>query len=166
MEQERTMQQTVLVLGATGRFGRNAAKAFQDAGWHVRRFDRSRDRLEEAVRGVDVIVNGFNPVYPDWARDLPRLTREVIGAARMSGASVIVPGNVYVFGESTPPPWSAESPHRAQNSLGRLRREMEETYAASGVRTILIRAGDFIDTEASGNWFDSDLPPEISRTLM
>jgi len=31
---------------------------------------------------------------------------------------------------------------------------MEEAYRASGVRTILLRAGDFIDTRASGNWFE------------
>ena len=55
------MPQTVLILGASGRFGRNAAQAFADAGWQVHRFDRRSDDLMQAVRGVDVIVNAWNP---------------------------------------------------------------------------------------------------------
>ncbi|MEM9852086.1 MAG: epimerase, partial [Pseudomonadota bacterium] len=51
-------------------------------------------------------------------------------------------------------PWSARSPHRAKNPLGQLRIDMEAAYRASGTRTILLRAGDFLDTEPSGNWFD------------
>ena len=45
------MQQTVLILGGTGRFGRAAAEAFWNAGWRVRVFDRKTDRLPEAADG-------------------------------------------------------------------------------------------------------------------
>ncbi|MCP4818375.1 MAG: epimerase, partial [Shimia sp.] len=45
------MTKTVLILGANGRFGRNAAIAFENAGWTVRRFDRSKDTLRQAVHG-------------------------------------------------------------------------------------------------------------------
>ncbi len=34
------MTGTVLILGATGRFGRNTGDAFRAAGWTVRAFDR------------------------------------------------------------------------------------------------------------------------------
>ena len=68
------MTQTVLILGASGRFGRNAARAFRAAGWTVRGFDRQTDTLEQAARGMDVIVNAWNPLYPDWARQLPGFT--------------------------------------------------------------------------------------------
>ena len=157
------MTQTVLVLGASGRFGRNAADAFAAAGWQVRRFDRKADTLSAAVQGVDVIVNAWNPAYPDWAAQVPRLHAEVIAAAKSVDATVIVPGNVYVFGADTPAPWSETSPRAATNPLGVIRRDMERAYRDSGVRTILLRAGDFLDTEASGNWFDQIMIPRLGK---
>ncbi|GAB4282511.1 MAG: SDR family oxidoreductase [Roseovarius sp.] len=149
---------TVLVMGASGRFGRHAAQAFAAAGWRVRRFERDRDDLGAAAAGADVIVAAANPAYQHWARVVPALHERIRAAALASGATVLVPGNVYVFGPDSPPPWGADSPHLAQNPLGRVRREMEEGYRAAGVRTIVLRAGDFIDTAASGAWFDRLLP--------
>ncbi|TMV07135.1 epimerase [Ruegeria sediminis] len=157
------MTQTVLVLGKSGRFGRNAAKAFAKSGWSVRGFDRRTDNLMIAAQGADVIVNAWNPPYPDWASQLPGLHRKVIEAAAASGSTVIVPGNVYVFGAGTPGPWSGATPHQARNPLGRIRIEMEEGYRASNVRTIILRAGDFIDTETSGNWFDRVMIKPLAR---
>ena len=148
------MTGTVLILGANGRFGRNAAQAFDAAGWTVRRYDRGRDDLARSARGADVIVNSWNPIYPDWSDQVPVQTRRVIDAAAETGATVLIPGNVYVFGQQTPAPWSGASPHLARNTLGRVRIEMEKAYAGSRVRTIVLRCGDFIDTTASGNWFD------------
>ncbi|WP_298851152.1 epimerase [uncultured Ruegeria sp.] len=157
------MAQTALVLGASGRFGRNAALAFRKAGWDVKEFDRSTDTFAQGARGADVIVNGWNPPYPDWARDVPVLTRRVIEVASNTDATVIVPGNVYVFGEDTPGPWAGGTPHQATNPLGRIRIEMEEAYRASTVRTIILRAGDFIDTKPSGNWFDQVMIKHLSH---
>ncbi|MFT7592799.1 MAG: nucleoside-diphosphate-sugar epimerase [Paracoccaceae bacterium] len=152
--QEPDMTQTVLILGASGRFGQNAANAFTQAGWTTRRYDRSQHNLAQAATGADVIVNALNPPYPDWEKQLPGLHAEVIAAARQTGATVIVPGNVYVFGQQTPGPWSETTPHNAKNMLGRLRIDIEAAYRRSGVQTIVLRAGDFVDTSASGNWFD------------
>lgn len=148
------MSGKVLILGARGRFGRAAAEAFWNAGWDVSRFDRSSDDLEHQARSVDVIVNAWNPPYDRWADEVPALTARVIEAARLNNATVILPGNVYVFGENAPDRFAADTPHAATNKLGRIRMDMEAAYRDSGVRTILLRAGDFIDTEASGNWFD------------
>lgn len=156
------MTQTVLILGATGRFGRNAAQAFHAAGWTVRKFDRQRQDLAEQARGADVIVNGWNPAYPDWARLVPGLHQQVRAVAKVTGATVIIPGNVYVFGSDTPAPWGPNTPHRATNPLGRVRIEMEAAYKREGIRTIVLRAGDFIDTEASGNWFDQIMIKSLS----
>ena len=158
------MPDTVLVLGATGRFGRNAARAFSQAGWTVRRFDRSRDDLRHAVQGVQVVVNGWNPPdYSSWDRDLLPMHRQVIAALRDTSATVIVPGNVYVFGEQTPAPWSETTPHAATNPLGRLRVLMEAEYRASGIHTILLRGGDFLDDMPSGNWFDRVMVTGLAR---
>ncbi|MGE4326307.1 MAG: epimerase [Pseudodonghicola sp.] len=159
------MAQVALILGAHGRFGRHAALTFAHAGWEVRRFDRKVDTLAEAAIGVDVIVNGWNPAYPDWPRLLPELTNQVIAAARQSGATVVLAGNVYVFGPTTPSPWSETSPRAATNELGRLRIAMEAAYREAGVRTILLRGGDFLDVEASGNWFDRMMIPALHRGI-
>ncbi|MCP4821749.1 MAG: epimerase [Shimia sp.] len=157
------MTKTVLILGANGRFGRNAAIAFENAGWTVRRFDRSKDTLRQAVHGVQVIVNAWNPQYYDWATDVPRATEDVIAAAKTVDATVIVPGNVYVYGAGNGGTWDVTTPHLAENPLGKIRRDMEAAYRDSGVQTIILRAGDFIDTEASGNWFDMIMAPKLAK---
>jgi hypothetical protein len=40
---------------------------------------------------------------------------------------------------------------------------MEQAYKDAGVRTIILRAGDFIDTEASGNWYDKIITAGIAK---
>lgn len=160
------MSETVLILGGTGRFGRNAAEAFWNAGWHVRLFDRAKDDLSQAAQGADVIVNGWNPAYTDWADQVPRLTQQVIAAARGAGATVIVPGNVYVFGKDAPQNFGPQTPHGATNPLGQIRIKMEAAYRASDVPVILLRAGDFLDTAASGNWFDLQMAPTLAKGVL
>lgn len=157
------MTGTVLILGATGRFGRHAAEAFWNAGWSVRTFDRNADDLMTAAAGADLIVNAWNPRYPDWAREVPALTARVIAAARASGATVLIPGNVYGYGAGAPDTIAADTPKRAANLLGRIRNEMENAFRASGVPTIILRAGDYIDTEASDNWFDMVVTGKLFR---
>ena len=83
------MSDTVLILGASGCFGRNAAEAFWNAGWNVRIFDRSKDDLATASQGAAVIVNAWNPAYTAWARDVPKFANDVIAAAKSSGATVL-----------------------------------------------------------------------------
>ncbi len=158
------MTQHVLILGASGRFGANAAKAFEAAGWQVHSFDRARDTLETAVLGMDVVVNAWNPPdYSTWGKDLLAMHRRVIAALKGRETTVIVPGNVYVFGAKMPGPWSEATSHSAKNPLGLLRIQMEAEYRASGVRTILLRAGDFLDTHASGNWFDLIMVKSLAK---
>ena len=154
---------SALILGATGRFGRNVAEAFWNAGWSVRLFDRTTDDLDTAAKGIDVIVNGWNPAYPDWEKQAMCLTRQVIAAAERHKATVIFPGNVYVYGSSAPDLFAPDTPHKATNPLGRIRIEMEEAYRASNIQTVILRAGDFLDTAASGNWFDKVMAPTLGK---
>lgn len=155
----------VLVLGGSGRFGRHAAEAFWNAGWQVTLFRRGGD-LTAAAQGMDVILHGWNPPYPDWARDIPGQTRQVIAAARASGATVLLAGNLYVYGKDAPSDLGPHLPHAAQNPMGRLRIEMEHSLREAGIPLIVLRAGDFLDTEASGNWFDSVMAKRLSQGVL
>jgi nucleoside-diphosphate-sugar epimerase len=139
------MAKTVLILGGSGKIGSYARDAFAEAGWTVRLYDRKAGNMVTAAEGVDVIVNGLNPPkYHDWDRLIPAITAQVIEAAKASGATVIVPGNVYNFG-ATGGEWSETTPHAPNTRKGRIREAMEQAYRASGVRTIVLRAGNFID---------------------
>ena len=157
----------VIILGARGRFGRAASWAFYEAGWDVLVFARVWDEaspqpnavpiegdafdsaaVARAAEGCDVIVNALNPPYPRWKHDLPRLNKNVIDAAKATGATAMIPGNVYNYGEAMPDLLTEKTPQVARTRKGRLRVAMEQACADSaedGVRTIVLRAGDFIE---------------------
>lgn len=179
------MSETVLILGAKGRFGRAACHAFHGAGWEVKAFARNWPqgaanpnyiRIEgdafdvkaaaQAAQGCDVIVNALNPPYQNWERDMPRITHTVISAAKHSGAAIMVPGNVYNFGKNMPPVLNEDTPHKAETRKGQLRIDMEKSYAraaSEGVQTFILRGGDFIERERTGNWFDSYITPKVGQ---
>jgi len=163
----------VIVLGAKGRFGRAAVTAFSQAGWEVTAFGRNwsdapvdgvtrvtgdaldPEVLSLACEGQDVIINAINPPYEDWAEKLPRITQSVIQAAQESGAHVLVPGNIYNYGADAPALLSETTPWHPTTRKGKLRVEMEQSYRAAGVPTIVLRSGDFFEREISGSWFES-----------
>lgn len=144
------MTQTALVLGASGGFGGQVALALQSAGWTVRRYQRGTD-MAAAAQGAQLIVNGLNPpAYHNWDKLIPEITTQVLDAGRASGATILVPGNVYPYGME-PGPWNADTPHRPVSRKGRIRAEMEARYRAAadrGQRTILLRGGDFLLPDA------------------
>ncbi|EBA12328.1 epimerase [Roseobacter sp. CCS2] len=145
------MKQTVLILGGSGKIGSCAADAFWDAGWEVRHYDRKTGDMVGAAAGADVIVNGLNPpAYHDWERTIPEITAQVIAAAKASGATVIIPGNIYNYGDQ-PGVLDENTPQIATTKKGRVRIKMEESYRASSVQTIVLRAGNFIDPAGNGD---------------
>jgi len=141
------MSGKVLVCGASGLFGGQAARAFQAAGWQVSHYRRGTD-MAAAAKGMDVIVNAMNPPnYHAWDRLIPEITDQVIAAGLASGATVLVPGNVYVYGDQSGP-WGPDTPHRPVSRKGQIRAAMEASYreaAGRGLRVIVLRGGDFID---------------------
>ncbi len=145
------MENTALVLGASGGFGGQVALALQAAGWQVKRYKRGTD-MAVAAKGARLIVNGLNPpAYHDWDRLIPEITASVLAAGRASGATLLVPGNVYPYGMQ-PTPWGPDTPHRPVSRKGRIRTTMEAAYREAaeggGPRTILLRGGDFLLAEA------------------
>lgn len=171
------MTGSVLILGSTGRFGRAAAAAFRATGWRVTEWRRPgveetpgvisgdiRDRcaLRRAAK-VDVIVNALNPAYPDWARDLPWMTEAVTDAATATGAAVLIPGNVYNYGRNLPPRLTSATPHVGDHRKAHLRIEMEAAFRAAGIKTIILRGGDFIDTVPGDNWFEGQIIAGVAK---
>jgi nucleoside-diphosphate-sugar epimerase len=142
---------TVLILGGNGKIGSRSAEAFTAAGWTVRHYDRKTGDMTKAAMGADVIVNGLNPpAYHNWEVLIPQITEQVIAAAKASGATVIIPGNLYNFGNQ-PGTFDETTPHLATTRKGRIRIAMEQAYRASGVQTIILRAGNFIDPDGNGD---------------
>ncbi|MEH6403758.1 MAG: NAD(P)H-binding protein [Sneathiella sp.] len=179
------MSGTVIILGANGRFGRAAVDAFNKSGWKVRAFARSwaidaaqdsatgvervtgdafdENDVAQASMGCDVIINALNPPYPRWRQDLPRLTNSVIYGAKKSGATVMIPGNVYNYGAEMPENLTENTDHNPTSHKGRLRMEMEETYRQSGIQTILLRAGDYFEQQKTGDWFGSHITANLDK---
>jgi nucleoside-diphosphate-sugar epimerase len=163
----------ILVLGAAGRVGRAAAEAFRDAGWQVTSLVRgtSADRaprgtqivevdardaesVADAAAGMDVILHALNPPYTEWPVLVPALSEAAIAAARAADATLIVPGNVYNYGSGMPELLDEHTPMRPTSRKGTLRVAMEARLRDAGIRTIILRAGDFYGGAGTGSWFD------------
>ncbi|MGX5803231.1 SDR family oxidoreductase [Bradyrhizobium sp. Arg314] len=166
----------IAILGANGRLGRVVGKAFIDAGFEVRAVTRTgkvpaelkgaiavagdaldRESLVRATEGVDIIFNGLNPVYTDWAKCMP-MAQNVMAACRANNTLHLFPGTVYNYGSPMPQVITEETPFHPTTEKGRIRCAMENLFRgeaeAGGVRTIVLRAGDFFGGTGSGSWFD------------
>lgn len=175
------MPKTVLVIGATGGIGGAVAKALVAHGWRVRAMHRdpeaagkkdglagiewvkgdamNRDDVVAAARGASVVVHGANPPgYRNWRGLAVPMLANTIEAARLAGARIMFPGNVYNFGPDAWPVLSEASPQHPFTRKGRIRVEMEEALRAAterGARAVVIRAGDFLGEGAPGSWFQT-----------
>jgi nucleoside-diphosphate-sugar epimerase len=93
----------------------------------------------------------------------------VISAASATGATVLLPGNIYHYGANMPALLSESTPARPSTPLGHIRLDMEQAYRRSstlnGFQTLVLRAGDFFgrDAAASGGWFDSHITANFKR---
>lgn len=159
------MTQTVLILGGSGKIGKHSAEVFWNAGWEVRHYKRGTD-MAQAARGADVIINGLNPPnYHNWAKTIPAITAQVIDAAQSSGATVIIPGNVYNFGDHGGV-WDENTPHRPVTAKGQIRVDMEAAYRAAGVQTIILRAGNFIDPGRDGDVYSMLMVNKVAKGVI
>lgn len=182
-----TATSTVLILGARGRLGGAAVRAFARAGWRVLAQVRpgaavralpgvqwlpvapqDTQALAAAARGASVVVHGLNPVYTQqaWREQVPVLTQAAIDVTRALGATLMLPGNVYNFGESMPARLFENTPQRADTLKGRLRIEAEarihEATLDGAMTAVVIRAGDFFGG-GTGSWFDQVLAKDLQR---
>ena len=176
----RTEHRSALVIGATGGIGGETATALLEHGWSVRALTRDVARAERdfarlgavqwvrgdamrdsdvvaAARGTHLIVHAANPPgYRHWrALALPMLDN-TIAAARANGARVVLPGNVYNFGPDAGAVVAENAPQHPQTRKGQVRVEMEamlRAAATDGVRSLVVRAGDYFGPHGPSSWF-------------
>jgi nucleoside-diphosphate-sugar epimerase len=177
-------KRTALVIGVTGGVGGAVAASLGTRGWRVRALSRrpesamhragSLGRIEwvkgDAMREADVvgaaagaslIVHGANPPgYRNWrGLALPMLDSS-IAAAKASGARILFPGTIYNFGPDAFPVLSERSPQNPRTRKGAIRVEMErrlEAAACAGVRTLIVRAGDYFGPPTGNSWLAQGL---------
>lgn len=181
---------TALVLGATGGVGGEVARRLLREGWAVRALHRDPDRVASAAdgfawirgdamvpqdvvaaaAGASLIVHAVNPPgYRDWDRLVLPMLDASIAAARATGARLILPGNVYVYGHDAGPNPGAAAPQTPRTAKGRIRIAMEARLRASGVPSLILRAGDFFGPRTTANsWFSTALvrPGQPVRTVL
>lgn len=175
------MKKTALVLGATGGIGGEVARLLVARGWNVKALHRdpqraaksgdgmqwlagdamNRDDVVSAAQGTQLIVHAVNPPgYRNWGALVVPMIDNSIAAARASGARILLPGTVYNYGPDAFPIIDEESPQRPVTRKGAIRVELEtrlQAAAADGVRTLIVRAGDFFGPKVGNSWFSQGL---------
>ena len=120
---------------------------------------RDTAALAAAAAGAQVVVYGVNPLYTRWNEEMLPLARLGMDVAERlgGGATFLLPGNVYNFGESMPARLDEAAPERPSTPKGRLRvaleAELRQRAEAGRLRGIVLRAGDFYGA-GSGSWLD------------
>jgi nucleoside-diphosphate-sugar epimerase len=175
-------QKIALVLGASGGVGGEMARTLLARGWRVRALNRNPAKLARSIDGVEwirgdalnqadvvaaaegaaLIVHGVNPPgYRNWRGLALPMLANTIAAARASGARIFFPGTVYNFGLDAFPLVAEDAPQRLSTRKGAIRVEMEAALRAAaeqGVRTLILRAGDWFGPRTTANsWFGSAL---------
>ncbi len=146
------MQDTVLILGARGRFGLATVRAFCDAGWRVigqtrpgaampaEMADDARAQwlgadlhdvqaIAAAAKGASVVVHALNPSsYTDkaWREQVLTMMDSAIAITHALQATLMLPGNVYNFGASMPGVLREDTPQAARTVKGQIRVAMEQ----------------------------------------
>jgi len=118
-------------------------------------------QVAAAAQGVDLIVHAVNPPgYLRWNELVLPMLDSSIAAARLSGALLLLPGTVYNFGLTASGELTEEAPQEPGTRKGAIRVEMERrlrSAADEGVRSLVVRAGDFFGPRAGNNWFSQGL---------
>jgi nucleoside-diphosphate-sugar epimerase len=168
------MKGRILVLGGAGHLGYAAALAFRAAGWQVASLVRgssaagaapgteiievdARDcaGVVEAAEDADVVLHALNPPFADWPTQALPFADTAIAAACRTGATLVLPGNVYNYGANMPPRLDEATPMRPTSRKGMIREAVEARLrAATDLRCIVLRAGDFFGGPLGGSWLD------------
>lgn len=187
------MQETVLILGARGRFGLATARAFCDAGWRVigqtrpggampaEMADDARmqwvgidlhdvQAIAAVANGASVVVHALNPAYTHkaWRAQVLPMMDSAIAITRALGATLMLPGNVYNFGANMPGVLREDTPQAAQTVKGQIRVEMERRLQRAcegdaGTVRGIVIRAGDFFGSGRGTWFDTTLVKNIRK---
>ena len=170
---------TALVIGATGDFGDHMTTVLLARGWRVKALNRrpavaakakphlavawiAGDAMKPAdviaaAEGCAIIVHAVNPPgYRNWRGLALPMLASAIEAAKVTGARIVMPGNVYNYDPKLTPVIDEASPQRPVSRKGAVRVEMEEMLEAAaaghGVKSLTLRAGDFFGPRSDNGW--------------
>jgi nucleoside-diphosphate-sugar epimerase len=180
---------TVIILGAAGRIGDAAARAFVAAGWRVKGLARGghgadlapevewvkadafdRAALTDACAGADVVLNALNPLYTEWEEKVLPMAENVIAAVEAAGATQLLPGNVYNYGYDVGLAMREDAQQVPSTPKARIRIDMETLFRRAaeerGVRTVVLRAGDFYGGTRPGAWLDGMILSKLAKDVI
>ncbi|PJJ61544.1 NAD-dependent epimerase/dehydratase family protein [Compostimonas suwonensis] len=157
-----------LVVGA-GLIGRPVAETLVARGDEVALATRSGTALDgaraltldasdpvafaAAATGAQTIFLCTNPPYPEWASQWPPVFSAAIEAAKASGASLVVMGNLYPYGVPSGP-MTEHSPERTTEKKGLIRKAgwdaVRAAHERGEIRAVEVRASDYFGPGATG----------------
>ena len=129
-----------------------------------------RESLIKATAGVDLVFNGLSPHYTEWSNVLP-MAENVVAACRANGAAHIVsrqrstiigspsPEVIAEDAPQAPDPPRRRDPRRHGRAVPRARPR------AGGVRTIVLRAGDFFGGARQRRLARPDHPSKLAKSI-
>jgi nucleoside-diphosphate-sugar epimerase len=183
------MRKLALILGITGSVGKAVATTLLRRGWQVRALHRNpsvaqslpelegvewlsgdamqRDDVVAGAEGTVLIVHAVNPPkYHNWRGLALPMLKNSIAAAKLSGARILMPGTVYNYGADAAPILRENSPQTAPTRKGAVRVEMEillQRASMYGVRSMVVRAGDFFGPGAANSWLTQGIVRDTRR---
>src|SRR5262249_3050574 len=171
----------VAVFGATGGIGYSTALEAHKAGHTVRALVRDPRKLPfpdgvelvvgDATHPEDVrrVLDGCSVLFyclnvsfaEDWSGKVQSFLAPSVEGCRAGGIRLVFPGSVWVFGRGQPGDLVDESrPRTPCSAKGRVRVELEQRLADSGVRFTILRLPEFYGpnvTTLTGPAFQSAL---------
>lgn len=106
------------------------------------------DFVQSASEGGTHLYQALNPPYSKWVELFPTLQNNVVEAAAMHQARVIVMDNLYSLGDPGGQPMTETRPVNPNTKKGRLRAQMAAdlmaAHASGKVQAVSIKAADFV----------------------
>ena len=136
--------------------GRNRAKLGGIAGTEPFAADLAEaDGARAAAEGMDAILYAVGVPYDRFELH-PPMMRTTLAAAKAAGVRALIHiSNVYPYGIPQTPLVSETHPREAHTRKGRYRKEQEDLVAAAhdanGLRTLILRPGDFYGPTAANS---------------